>query len=185
MKFLFKYTFHLAILACVSALFSGCEQDPKYRVYDYPVPVVESIYPTDGYVTTQVVITGTNFGDRAEAVKVFFGEAQSNKVLDCKNNSLVVEVPETAVTGNLSLQIYNKKVENIGYYTVLPTPRVITVTSDSEDGEGVADTGDRVTITGENFGADPSDISVSFNGTPAEFELVDDCLLYTSPSPRD
>ena len=52
MKFLFKYTFHLAILACVSALFSGCEQDPKYRVYDYPVPVVERIYPTDGYVTT-------------------------------------------------------------------------------------------------------------------------------------
>ena len=43
--------------------FSGCEQDPKYRVYDYPVPVVESIYPTDGYVTTQVVITGTDFGD--------------------------------------------------------------------------------------------------------------------------
>ncbi len=124
---------------------------PKYRVYDYPVPVVESIYPTDGYVTTQVVITGTNFGDRAEAVKVFFGEAQSNKVLDCKNNRLVVEVPETAVTGNLSLQIYNKKVENIGHYTVLPTPRVITVTSDSEDGEGVADTGDKVTITGENF----------------------------------
>ena len=102
---------------------------------------MESIYPTDGYVTTQVVITGTNFGDRAEAVKVFFGEAQSNKVLDCKNNRLVVEVPETAVTGNLSLQIYNKKVENIGHYTVLPTPRVITVTSDSEDGEGVADTG--------------------------------------------
>ena len=45
-----------------------------------------------------------------------------------------------------------------------PTPRVITVTSDSEDGEGVADTGDKVTITGENFGTDPSDISVSFNG---------------------
>lgn len=183
MKFLFKYTFHLAILACVSALFSGCEQDPKYRVYDYPVPVVESIYPTDGYVTTQVVITGTNFGDRAEAVKVFFGEAQSNKVLDCKNNRLVVEVPETAVTGNLSLQIYNKKVENIGHYTVLPTPRVITVTSDSEDGEGVADTGDKVTITGENFGTDPSDISVSFNGTPAEFELVDEStIVATTPA---
>ena len=183
MKFLFKYTFHLAILACVSALFSGCEQDPKYRVYDYPVPVVESIYPTDGYVTTQVVITGTDFGDRAEAVKVFFGEAQSNKVLDCKNNRLVVEVPETAVTGNLSLQIYNKKVENIGHYTVLPTPRVITVTSDSEDGEGVADTGDKVTITGENFGTDPSDISVSFNGTPAEFELVDEStIVATTPA---
>ena len=116
-------------------------------------------------------------------MKVFFGEAQSNKVLDCKNNRLVVEVPETAVTGNLSLQIYNKKVENIGYYTVLPTPRVITVTSDSEDGEGVADTGDRVTITGENFGADPSDMAVSFNGTPAEFELVDEStIVATTPA---
>ena len=45
MKFLFKYTFHLAILACVPALFSGCEQDPKYRVYDYPVPVVRVYIP--------------------------------------------------------------------------------------------------------------------------------------------
>ena len=90
---------------------------------------------------------------------------------------------ETAVTGNLSLQIYNKKVENIGHYTVLPTPRVITVTSDSEDGEGVADTGDKVTITGENFGTDPSDISVSFNGTPAEFELVDEStIVATTPA---
>lgn len=73
--------------------------------------------------------------------------------------------------------------ENIGHYTVLPTPRVITVTSDSEDGEGVADTGDKVTITGENFGTDPSDISVSFNGTPAEFELVDEStIVATTPA---
>lgn len=177
MKLLFKHTFRLVVFACVSAFFSGCEQDPKYKVYDYPMPVVESIYPTDGYVTTQVVITGTNFGDRTEAVKVFFGEVQSSNVLDCKNNRLVVEVPETAVTGNLSLQIYNKKVEDIGHYTVLPTPRVITVTSESEDGENVADTGDKVTITGENFGSDPSDISVSFNGTPAEFELIDESTI--------
>jgi len=49
--------------------------------------------------------------------------------------------------------------------------------------KGVADTGDRVTITGENFGADPSDISVSFNGTPAEFELVDEStIVATTPA---
>lgn len=183
MKLFIKHTVHLAVIACVSAIFSGCEQDPKYKVYDYPTPVVESVFPTDGYVTTQVVITGTNFGDRAEAVKVFFGEVQSNKVLDCKNNRLVVEVPETAVTGNLSLQIYNKKVEDIGHYTVLPTPRVITVTSQGAAGEGVADTGDKVIITGENFGTDASDISISFNGTRAEFELVDEnTIIATTPA---
>lgn len=183
MNQLFKHTFCLAVFVCILALLAACEQDPKYKVYDYPMPIVESIYPTDGYVTTQVVITGSNFGDRTEAVKVFFGEVQSNKVLDCKNNRLVVEVPETAVTGNLSLQIYNKMVEDIGYYTVLPTPRVITVTSASQDGETVADTGDKVTITGENFGTDPSDISVSFNGTPAEFELIDEStIVATTPA---
>ena len=141
MKLLSKYTFRLAVLASV-ALMAACEQDPKFTVYDYPVPVVENVYPTDGFVTTQVVITGTNFGDRAEAVKVFFGDIQSKKVVDCKNNRIVVEVPETANTGDLSLQIYNKKVENIGHYTVLPTPRVITTLSNSDFGYNVADTGD-------------------------------------------
>lgn len=173
MKQLFKYTFRLAVLACV-VLMAGCEQDPKFRVYDYPVPVVENVYPANGFVTTQLVITGTNFGDRTEAVKVFFGDVQSKKIVDCKNNRIVVEVPETATTSDLSLQIYNKKVENIGHYTVLPTPRVITTLSNSDFGSNVADTGDKVTISGENFGTDASDISVDFNGTPAEFELVDE-----------
>ena len=181
MKLLSKYTFRLAVLASV-ALMAACEQDPKFTVYDYPVPVVENVYPTDGFVTTQVVITGTNFGDRAEAVKVFFGDIQSKKVVDCKNNRIVVEVPETAHTGDLSLQIYNKKVENIGHYTVLPTPRVITTLSNSDFGYNVADTGDKVTISGENFGTDASDISVDFNGTPAVFELVDEkTIIATAP----
>lgn len=182
MKHFQRHTFHLVVLACVIMFFYSCEQDPKFKIYDYPVPVVESVYPTDGYVTTQVVITGTNFGDRTEAVKVFFGEVQARKVLDCKNNRIVVEVPETAASGELSLQIYNKKVENIAHYTVLATPRVITVTSDSEDGEGVADAGDKVTIKGENFGVNAADISVSFNGTPAEFQLVDETtIIATTP----
>lgn len=70
MKLLSKYTFRLAVLASV-ALMAACEQDPKFTVYDYPVPVVENVYPTDGFVTTQVVITGTNFGDRAGSCKGF------------------------------------------------------------------------------------------------------------------
>lgn len=180
MKHLFEYTFRLAVLACVATFFAGCEQDPKYRIYDYPVPVVEDVFPTDGFVATQLVITGTNFGNRPEAVKVFFGDVPSTKVLDCKNNRLVVEVPETAVTGNLSLQIFNKKVENIGHFTVLPTPYVIAMRSES--GSGVAAVGEEVTIIGENFGTDETDIAVSFNGSPAEFRLVDQStIIATTP----
>lgn len=180
MKHLFKYTFRLAVLACVSTFFAGCEQDPKFRIYDYPVPVVEDVFPADGFVATQLVITGANFGNRSEAVKVFFGDVPSTKVLDCKNNRLVVEVPETAVTGNLSLQIFNKKVDDIGHFTVLPTPYVIAMRSVS--GSGMAAIGEEVTIIGENFGTDETDISVSFNGSPAEFRLVDEStIIATTP----
>jgi IPT/TIG domain. len=173
MKHLYTYSFHLTVLVCLSALLLGCEQDAKYRVYEYPMPEVTEMYPTDGYVTSQVVITGTNFGDRAEAVKVFFGAVQATEILMCKNNRIVVEVPETAVSSDVSLQVYTNKLENIGHYTVLPTPVIISMESDNEDGSSVADAGDIVTIIGKNFGTDASDISVSFNGTPAEFTLVD------------
>lgn len=81
MKHFQRHTFHLVVLACVIMFFYSCEQDPKFKIYDYPVPVVESVYPTDGYVTTQVVITGTNFGDRTEAVKVFLVRCKRKKFL--------------------------------------------------------------------------------------------------------
>lgn len=180
MKQFIKYTIRLVMFVCVSFFVYACEQDPKFKIYDYPVPVVESISPTSGFVATQVVITGSDFGNRVEAVKVFFGDIQSTKVVDCKNNRLVVEVPENAVSGNVSLQIFNKKVDNIGHYTVLPTPRVTAMSTPS--GSGIAAVGEIVTIYGENFGVDANDITVSFNGSPAQFELLDEStILATTP----
>lgn len=35
-----------------------------------------------------------NFGDRTEAVKVLFGGIEAENVLSCKDNCIVVEVPE-------------------------------------------------------------------------------------------
>ena len=176
MKHLLKNTFALHLLAMVtSMLIVGCEQDPQIKKYVYPMPEVSGMTPSIGYVTSQVVITGTNFGDRTESVKVLFGGVQATKVLMCKNNRIAVEVPENAVSGDVTLQVWTNEVGVIGQYTVLPTPHIQAVVSDNESGAGVAEPGDKVTILGENFGTDASLISVDFNGTPAtDIALIDE-----------
>lgn len=173
MKYLLKNIVGLWSLVTVSLLFSGCEQDPQLKEYVYPMPEVSEMYPSAGYVASAVVITGTNFGDRTEPVKVYFGEVLATEVLMCKNNRIAVKVPENAMSGDVTLKIWTNDAGVIGQYTVMPTPSVISVRSNNEVNSGIAATGDIVTIKGINFGTDANDISVSFNGTPAEFTLVD------------
>ena len=70
--------------ACALAVFSavGCEKDANIKQYVYPVPEVEKISPDAGYVTSQVIIYGKNFGDRTEAVKVLFGGIEAEEHID-------------------------------------------------------------------------------------------------------
>lgn len=156
------------------ALFWGCEKDANFKIYEYPMPQVESISPHAGYVKSQLLIVGTDFGDQIEPVKVFFGGVEAKNILMCKNNRIVVEVPENAVSGEVSLQIWTKTVENIGMFTVLPTPEIKSVTTLNPLGSNVAHAGEEVFIKGSGFGTDPSVVSVRFNGTNAQFTLCDD-----------
>lgn len=184
MKHLMKNAFGLFALAMVITLFSACEQDPQLKKYEYPMPEVTGMTPNVGYVSSQVVITGTNFGDRTEPVKVFFGGVQATKVLMCKNNRIAVEVPGDALSGDVTLQIWTNDAGVIGQYTVLPTPYVISIRSNNEAGTGVAEKGDIITISGENFGTNQDDVEVSFNGTPAASVTLVDENTITAVTPE-
>lgn len=174
MKNLFYKIMNLFVGVAFIALLDGCEKDANFKMYEYPMPEPSGISPASGYVKTRVLIAGTNFGDQPEAVKVSFGGVEAENVLMCKNNRIVVEVPENAVSGKVSLQVWTNKVDDIGEFTVLPTPEIISVTTENPFGSNVAGAGEEVTIIGSGFGTDASVISVSFNGTPAQFTLVDD-----------
>ena len=178
MKHLLRNMIGIFAVTLFVLLFYACEQDPQIKKYEYPMPEVSGMSPNIGYVSSQVVITGTNFGDRTEPVKVFFGSVLATKVLMCKNNRIVVEVPDGAASGDVTMQIWTNDVGVIGQYKVLPTPYVHSVVSDNPLGTGVAEEDDVVTITGENFGTDVNDIEVSFNGTSAkEIRLVDESTI--------
>lgn len=174
MKHIYKNFIGLCVCALFVAVFMGCEKDANFKMYQYSMPVVESISPGVGYVKTPLLITGTNFGNQSEPVKVFFGGVEADTVLMCKNNRIVVEVPENAVSGEVSLQIWTNVIENIGTFTVLPTPMVRSVFSENSLGSNIAAAGEKVYIQGSGFGTDPETVKVSFNGTPAEFTLQDD-----------
>lgn len=174
MKYLFRHIVSFSIFVMAVILFYGCEKDANFKTYEYKMPKVEGISPSSGYVKTQLLITGTDFGNESEPVKVYFGGVVADTVLMCKNNRIVVEVPEDAVSGEVDLKIWNNEVKNIGTFTVLPTPQVLSITSNNTIASNVAAAGDEVNITGTGFGTDASVISIRFNGTPAEFTLIDD-----------
>ncbi|WP_163270012.1 DUF5013 domain-containing protein [Dysgonomonas sp. 511] len=185
MRQIIKNSINLLIFALVATLFSGCEEDPKFSKYVYPQAEVSQMYPSSGYVTEQVTIIGNNFGDRTEPVKVTFGGIPAKNVLSCKNNAIVVEVPEGALTGEVTLQLWTNPAISIGTFTVFPTPTLISIASDNADfGPTVAVPGDIVTIIGTGFGTDQDAVSVSFNGTPAKITSLEDEMIVVE-TPED
>lgn len=174
MRNLVKHTLNIFMLIALSVSLLSCEPEGKYKEYVYPEPVVDEVYPTSGYIASQVAITGTNFGDRMEPVQVFFGGIEVSNIISCKNNCIIVEVPEGAQSGDISLKVWTYTLESVGKYTVIPTPELYSVYSDNLQGDGFALEGDKVTIVGSAFGTEKSDVKVTINGKAAEILSVMD-----------
>ena len=179
-----KNAFGLLALISFPVLFAGCEQDAKFKTYVYPTAEISEMYPTLGYAAEKVTFVGTNFGDRKEALKVAFGGVAVSNILSCNDNCVVVEVPEGAVAGDVTLQTWNNEPITVGTFKVYPTPIVEEVIShNTEYGSNMAVEGDLVTIKGANFGTDKSLVEVKFNGTVAPIEsLVDEQIVVKTPA---
>ena len=181
---LIKNAFGLLALISFPVLFAGCEQDAKFKAYVYPTAEVSEMYPKLGYAAEKVTFTGTNFGDRKEALKVAFGGVAVSNILSCNNNCVVVEVPEGAVAGDVTLQTWNNEPITVGTFKVYPTPVIEEIFShNTEYGSNMAIEGDLVTIKGANFGTDKKLVEVKFNGTVAPIEsLVDEQIVVKTPA---
>lgn len=174
MKNLLKNNWNVFVLMGLSICLFSCEPEGKYKEYVYPEPKVDEIYPTSGYVASQVAIIGSDFGDRAEAVKISFGGIEATNIISCKNSRIIVEVPEGAQSGDVSLKVWTHTLESIGEYTVIPIPEIISIVSNNEAGESFAQGGDEVIIMGNAFGTDASQIKVTINDKNAELLSVMD-----------
>ena len=165
MKSIFNKIESLCVFFIIILFVSGCEKDANIKQYVYPVPVVEKISPEAGYVTSQVIIYGKNFGDRTEAVSVYFGGIEAENVQSCKDNCIVVQVPEKAMSGDVELKVWTNTV-TAGKFEVWESPVVSEYIT--KTGTIVVNPNDEVTIKGEKFGESIDDVYVTFGGINGE-----------------
>lgn len=151
-------------LVMTTILLAGCEQDSDIKEYVYPEPQIEGMTPVSGYAGTRLAITGSDFGNYAEAVKVYFGEIQAKKILSCNNNCIVVEVPEDAVDGDVSVQVWTHLVP-VGHFEIWPSPSITEFVT--PQGTSVVAPGETITIKGTGFGHSEQEVSVRFGATKA------------------
>ena len=94
MRNLFNNSIKGLLLGALTLLVFGCEPEANIKEYVYPAPVITEVSPLEGYEGDQVIILGEDFGDRVEAVSVNFGGIPVENIYSCKNNMIVVQVPE-------------------------------------------------------------------------------------------
>lgn len=172
MKFHLKNIQFITALLALAAVYIGCNKSPDIKSYNYPVPEPKTVFPDTGYAGfATVTITGTQFGDYKQAVKVYFGGIAADTILSCEDGQIVVRVPKAAVSGKVSLQVWTHTVDSIGEFRVVDDPLITKADKD------IGFPGDVVSISGKGFGADLTKVKVTFNGTVADISEVNDTTV--------
>ena len=131
------------------------------------MPEITDIDPESGVVGADVTISGQNFGATEADNEVTFLGAENDPSDDkmatistASTTQLVVEVPEDAQTGKISVTVGSETVISSDIFTVLGEGALAITSINPSSGSMGAD----VTISGQNFGATPSDNEVTFLG---------------------
>ncbi len=121
---------------------------------------ITAVDPIQGVAGTIVVISGANFSTTASQNVVKFGSDAVAEIIEATANELVVEVPEAATTGKVSVTVKGVTVTTANNFTILaPT---ITNIDPTLGGEGLS-----VVIKGTNFSTNEDYNKVKFNNAVA------------------
>ncbi len=172
MKFPVKNIQFITVILALAAVYVGCTKGPDIKSYAYPAPEPKAVFPDAGYAGfAEVTITGAQFGDYKQAVKVFFGGIQADTIISCEDGKIVARVPAAAVSGKVSLQVWTHTIDSVGAFIVVPPPVVTTASKD------IGLPGEIVEITGKGFGTVIENVKVNFNGTAGTIAEISDTLL--------
>lgn len=156
------YPIYLSILFFIT-LFGSCDpNDDADRISVTPQerPTITSIEPVSGRFGDEITITGTNFDPQIEDNLVKLNGVTAS-IKSASSTSIVITVPDGASTGAIEVSVINFNVSGPTFTVLAPLPLITNITP------LIGEVGESVTIIGENFGANITDNTVSFNGTAA------------------
>ncbi|GAA5032127.1 hypothetical protein GCM10011506_24420 [Marivirga lumbricoides] len=120
--------------------------------------IIDSISPNEGLPFTQVKIYGNNFGNSEDNLSVLLA-GQPVQIDAVTNFEILFTVGANSTTGNVAIASEGDTI--VGPVFTILTPQVLSIQSISPD-SGPELT--QVIVTGENFGNDLNDITVTLNG---------------------
>ncbi|WP_448779240.1 IPT/TIG domain-containing protein [Bacteroides congonensis] len=132
-----------------------------------PSPKITAVSSSEEYIGAEITITGENFPEKAENVKVMFGDGEAT-IVSCSNTELAVRVPAPGegIYGEVDLTVSMSEVTfYTGKFTVKETPYIISVTSDNVMNDKLVQVGDEITVTGRGL---TSDAVVTIGGIEVE-----------------
>lgn len=154
------HLFCMGSIALTGLVVLSCD-DVDYTFVPDPVEphTITEVAPTIGDIGHEVTITGENFSRTPSNNKVRFNGVLAF-VKQGTDSLLVVDVPEGATTGDLTISHVDLTV-NAGTFTVVPFPVIESFSPE------VGEVGAEVTITGEKFSTVLDENLVWFNGVAA------------------
>lgn len=138
-----------------------------------PSPKITNVSSSQEYIGAEITITGENFPEEVENVKVLFGGGEATLV-SVSPTELVVKVaaPEGGVYGEVDLTVTISEVTfYTGKFTVKETPYIISVASESLLSDKLVRVGDEITVTGRGL---TSDAVVTIGGIEVEPIFIND-----------
>ncbi|MFD0991115.1 DUF4979 domain-containing protein [Mariniflexile jejuense] len=171
---------YILSIAIIGFILSGCQENDELKVHQYPEQTVGDFNPTIGRPGNQITINGSNFGTYKGAVTIFFNgqAAPKENIISVTDNKIVVVVPDNAASGPISVKVWTYTKETATDFTFIPGAKVTGISP------AQGSVGQDLTITGENFGTDPTKFTVEFNGgVPAIVKSVTDTqIVVTVPA---
>lgn len=142
-------------------------------------PVVTSLSANSAHNGDELIFNCEHIdGVTAENVEVLFGETKA-EVISVAGNQITVKVPSQLEAGNctITLKINGADIAlgSSAEFTVLPTPKITAVDVQNflhNETMALVKTGDKLVITGENFGTEKDDVTVQIGGKTATVSSI-------------
>lgn len=153
------------LLASAAFVGAACSDDDDNDVLNkYPAPTISGYSPSEGFPSSVVTISGTNFGaERTERVgRVYFGGVEATEYVGWSDSQIQVRVPEGGNTGAITLWVWKNHTETTSEFACLPGAEITGINPNP------AFPGSTIVLTGKNLqtfidkGVQASDIIVTF-----------------------